>query len=136
MAKVAVVVEADSLVSPLDRSKVVDPRLEVPCCLVRIDPVACQAGSLATAGDNPAARHDFPIVDLNEILLDHMLANWHSYRPKFPDHSDNYHTHNPGMIGHGSSLVPGLSSRTRWQGAPGHAVVGVAERPAVDKPLR
>ena len=84
MAKVAVVVEADSSVSPLDRSKVVDPRLDVPCCLVRIDSVA-----LATAGDNPAARHDFPIVDPNEILLAHMPANWHSYRPKFPDHSDN-----------------------------------------------
>lgn len=107
-----------------------DLRLYVPCCSVR---VVRRAGSLADADDNPAAHHDFPIVDLYEILLVHMSAKWHGHRPKLPDHSDNHHTHSPGS----SSLAPGLSSRRRGQDAPGHAVVGGAsERPAVDnKPL-
>jgi hypothetical protein len=94
---------------------------------------AVRRASLAD-DDNPAAHHDFSIVDLYEISLVHMSAKWHGHRPKLPDHSDN---HSPGMTGRGSSLAPGLSSRVRGQDAPGHVVVGGAsERPAVDnKPL-
>jgi hypothetical protein len=130
MARAAVAEEAHSSVSLLDQLKAVDLRLYVPCCSVR---VVRRAGSLADADDNPAAHHDFPIVDLYEILLVHMSAKWHGHRPKLPDHSDNHHTHSPGS----SSLAPGLSSRMRGQDAPGHVVVGGdSERPAVDnKPL-